>query len=351
MTMNVLTILQLDDVYNLDDAFNSAIAGPMADALESGLKRVWFQTTSEAFATLCQGSVYLVTEEEDIWQGSIWLTNEVNALFRSGAITEIVEVRPADIGQAYDHGGSVYQIPKIPYRGGQPPGAKPPRDASIQIPAGKRPDINSNPTMKKIEALNNLDTTDPADDPPVGQNKSIPATPPPPPGSQILPVPVKARAQPVHPPLAPPQTPVEATKIQGDCVAGTLPKMPPYSGPPTTFLLQSQRPRNTRPRINDAKAKQAATDYCASLASNKVVPEKMAAPARKPGIIKGAAENNGDLALTVLYDVSACPTDNTLAQFCGQDSTWGSYNKDYTLEGGVFRSDCGLWSMAGQKGS
>jgi hypothetical protein len=60
--------------------------------------------------------VYLVTEEEDIWQGSIWLTNEVNALFRSGAITEIVEVRPADIGQAYDHGGSVYQIPKIPYR-------------------------------------------------------------------------------------------------------------------------------------------------------------------------------------------------------------------------------------------
>jgi hypothetical protein len=55
--------------------------------------------------------------------------------------------------------------------GGQPPGAKPPRDASIQIPAGKRPDINSNPTMKKIEALNNLDTTDPADDPPVGQNK------------------------------------------------------------------------------------------------------------------------------------------------------------------------------------
>ncbi|KAJ7863394.1 hypothetical protein B0H13DRAFT_2671453, partial [Mycena leptocephala] len=161
----------LYDVYNLDDAFNSAIAGPMADALESGLKRVWFQTTSEAFATLCQGSVYLVTEEEDIWQGSIWLTNEVNALFRSGAITEIVEVRPADIGQAYDHGGSVYQIPKIPYRGGQPPGAKPPRDASIQIPAGKRPDINNNPTMKKIEALNNLDTTDPADDPPVGQNK------------------------------------------------------------------------------------------------------------------------------------------------------------------------------------
>ncbi|KAJ7102803.1 hypothetical protein C8R44DRAFT_346966 [Mycena epipterygia] len=66
----------LYDVYNLEDAFNSAIAGPMADALESGLKRVWFQTTSEAFATLCQGSVYLVTEAEDIWQGSIWLTNE-----------------------------------------------------------------------------------------------------------------------------------------------------------------------------------------------------------------------------------------------------------------------------------
>jgi hypothetical protein len=67
----------------------------MADALESGLKRVWFQTTSEAFASLCEGTVYLVAEQEEIWRGSIWLTNEVDALFRSGAITEILEVCPS----------------------------------------------------------------------------------------------------------------------------------------------------------------------------------------------------------------------------------------------------------------
>ncbi|KAJ7452281.1 hypothetical protein FB451DRAFT_1409435 [Mycena latifolia] len=132
--------------------------------------------------------------------------------------------------------------------------------------------------------------------------------------------------------------------------------MPPYSGPQPPSCYKANGPGTPDPRINDAKAQQAATDYCASLASNK----------------DRAAENNGDLALTVLYDVSACPTDKststldftkfdaqscfnnfytTLAQFCGQDATWSSYNPDYTLEGGIFRSDCGLWSMAGQAGS
>ncbi|KAJ6575634.1 hypothetical protein DFH09DRAFT_377455, partial [Mycena vulgaris] len=160
-------------------------------------------------------------------------------------------------------------------------------------------------------------------------------------------------------------------QVQGSCVAGTLPKMPPYSGPQPPSCYKANGPGTPDPRINDAKAQQAATDYCASLASNKVVlTADSGGPA--PGIVKGAAENNGDLALTVLYDASACPTDKststldftkfgaqscfnnfytTLAQFCGQDSTWGSYNPDYTLEGGIYRSDCGLWSMAGQAGS
>jgi hypothetical protein len=112
--------------------------------------------------------------------------------------------------------------------------------------------------------------------------------------------------------------------------------MPPYSGPQPPSCYKANGPGTPDPRINDAKAKQAATDYCASLASNKVV-LKDGGSSPKAGIIKGAAENNGDLALTVLYDVSACPTDkststldftkfsadscftnfySTLAQFC-----------------------------------
>ena len=34
-----------------------------------------------------------------------------------------------------------------------------------------------------------------------------------------------------------------------------------------------------------------------------------------------------------------------------QDSTWGDYNKDYTLEGGVVGLDCGLWALTGELGS
>ncbi|KAH8810214.1 hypothetical protein DL96DRAFT_1628005 [Flagelloscypha sp. PMI_526] len=52
----------LYDVFNLEDAFNAAHPGPMSEALEAGLKRAWFQTTSEAYARLCEGTVYLVTD-------------------------------------------------------------------------------------------------------------------------------------------------------------------------------------------------------------------------------------------------------------------------------------------------
>ena len=34
-----------------------------------------------------------------------------------------------------------------------------------------------------------------------------------------------------------------------------------------------------------------------------------------------------------------------------QDSTWGNYDADYTLEGGVVGLNCGLWSLAGEPAS
>ncbi|KAH8827555.1 hypothetical protein DL96DRAFT_1101592 [Flagelloscypha sp. PMI_526] len=128
----------LYDVFDLEAAFNPATAGPMADALESGLKRPWFEATSAGYAHLCEGTVYLVCEEEEIWNQAIWMTHERDALWNSGRITRVVEIRPADIGRVYDGGGSsVSQIPHHPYRGGQPPGATPPRDIdSSEIPAG-----------------------------------------------------------------------------------------------------------------------------------------------------------------------------------------------------------------------
>ena len=34
-----------------------------------------------------------------------------------------------------------------------------------------------------------------------------------------------------------------------------------------------------------------------------------------------------------------------------QDSTWGNYNADYTLEGGVVGLSCAVWSLAGEPAS
>lgn len=116
------------------------------------------------------------------------------------------------------------------------------------------------------------------------------------------------------------------------------------------------------------QASEAATKYCARLVDQGVVLSRSqgASPA---SVVAGAAEKGNDLALSVVFDVSACPADKSIStldfsklgqqdcekdlfgaisQFCQQDSTWGDYDPDYTLEGGVFAIDCGLWGMVGQ---
>jgi hypothetical protein len=68
------------------------------------------------------------------------------------------------------------------------------------------------------------------------------------------------------------------------------------------------------------------------------------------------------MAIAVLFDVSACPADKSrtnldfkalgqqtcvadlfkaISEVCGEDSTWINYNPQFTIEGGVFASDCG----------
>jgi len=89
----------------------------MADALEAGEKRTWFQVTSREYAALCAGTVYLVTEAAPIWSESIWITHELPALRATGLVTQIVEVRPEEIGAAYDTPGQTARdIHHYPYR-------------------------------------------------------------------------------------------------------------------------------------------------------------------------------------------------------------------------------------------
>jgi hypothetical protein len=53
---------------------------------------------------MVQGTVYLVVEEgEDaIGSDSIWRTHELPAIIRSQEVDEILEVRPANIGEALE---------------------------------------------------------------------------------------------------------------------------------------------------------------------------------------------------------------------------------------------------------
>ena len=151
------------------------------------------------------------------------------------------------------------------------------------------------------------------------------------------------------------------------------PNMKDYSGG-TTPPLCTKVDDGDNPflKINDAKAKQGAADYCASLKSSKVVLDAQHTQVGKPGLIHDAAENGGDLAFSVLFDIKGCPPDKKttnidfgamdskecfdnfytyFSQVCVIDSTWGSYNKDYTLMGGTWLNDCGMWGMTGQQKS
>ncbi len=157
-------------------------------------------------------------------------------------------------------------------------------------------------------------------------------------------------------------------QVQGTCLADSLPSAAPYSEYQGPSCDKAAGPGSPNPRINIKQAEDGASKYCAALAQGGVV---LSADHTfpKPFVVPGVAENNHDLALQVLFDVSACPTDKSsstvdfsklsiqlcqadlfsaLSEVCAQDSTWKDYNPQYTLEGGLFGADCALWSMRAQ---
>ncbi len=101
-------------------------------------------------------------------------------------------------------------------------------------------------------------------------------------------------------------------QIQGSCVQGSEPSATPNSGPLGAVCNKVDAPNNDLVRINADQASQAAADYCANLISAGVVLDSTAEPSR-PGIQPGAAENGGELALTVMFDVDSCEP-NTAAK-------------------------------------
>ena len=147
-----------------------------------------------------------------------------------------------------------------------------------------------------------------------------------------------------------------------------LPSPTPYSGTQGPSCDKAAGSGSPNPRINIKQAENGASKYCVALAQSGVVlSADNTSP--KPFVVPGAAENNNDIALLVLFDVSACPTDKSsstvdfsklsvqqcqadlfsaVSEACVQDSTWKDYNPQYTLEGGAFGADCAMWSMVVQ---
>ncbi|KAJ6556359.1 pectate lyase superfamily protein-domain-containing protein [Mycena capillaripes] len=118
----------LYDVYDNARAFTDT-EDPMRSANQGGNRRNWFRVTSAQYARLCEGRLYLIVEEQpaQIWSDSIWVTHEYPAVVETRAVTQIIEIRPSEVGRALEQ-DSIRYIPHYPYRGPQPPGATPPRD-------------------------------------------------------------------------------------------------------------------------------------------------------------------------------------------------------------------------------
>ena len=156
--------------------------------------------------------------------------------------------------------------------------------------------------------------------------------------------------------------------MQGSCIAGTLPSSTPYSGIQGPSCIKADGSPGTRPRLNAKAAQEAASQYCQDLVDGKVVlSDSTANPA--PGILKGKAENGGQMSLTVMYFKNSCPEDHSISKLdfsamgletcfqnfytalegrCSQDSTWQAYDPQWTFEGGVFGNSCGLFSISGE---
>ncbi|KAK7052591.1 glucan 1,3-beta-glucosidase [Favolaschia claudopus] len=123
------------DYHTLYDVYDNAAAftdteDPMRSANVGGNRRNWFRLTSERFALLCEGEVFLIVEEQPatIWPDAIWVTHEEPAILRNGLVTRITEIRPSDIGVALASNNDTRWITPHNYRGHQPPGAIPRRD-------------------------------------------------------------------------------------------------------------------------------------------------------------------------------------------------------------------------------
>ncbi|KAA1108905.1 hypothetical protein PGT21_028646 [Puccinia graminis f. sp. tritici] len=113
------------DAFDMDLAFAGTL---MSAARASGNEQNYFRVTSGAYARLCRGTVWVIVGKGEINPDSIWLTDEYPQLIRPGSgVTAIFEIDPAEVEAARALNDPHRDLHPTPYRGGLPPGTRPPR--------------------------------------------------------------------------------------------------------------------------------------------------------------------------------------------------------------------------------
>ena len=103
-------------------------------------------------------------------------------------------------------------------------------------------------------------------------------------------------------------SPCLGNQIERNCVGASFPSETPYSGIRGPVCQSTKSNSDTCLRVNSDNAKQAAADYCETLAQQSIVLDAQAT-APKPYSVSNAAENAGQVVLCVIFDISGCPTD------------------------------------------
>ena len=104
-------------------------------------------------------------------------------------------------------------------------------------------------------------------------------------------------------------TPVEAAcsgnQIEGSCTMSVLASATPNSGPESPICNKVDSSNEPFLMFNQTQAANGAANYCAELITNNIV-LSASTPIPASGKVENAAENDGYIAFTVLFDVNCC---------------------------------------------
>ncbi|RYP20907.1 hypothetical protein DL765_002557 [Monosporascus sp. GIB2] len=161
----------------------------------------------------------------------------------------------------------------------------------------------------------------------------------------------------------------DGNQVQEDCVGGVLPPVDDYSGPQAPRCMEADGSEGSYPRLNADALREAAAGYFKEVVDSRWL-LKEGAPNPNPAVVTGAAEGGASMALSIMFHKGSCPEDqstsemdfgtlgidkcvgylsDTIGQLCILDESWGNaWNPDFEVMGGVWATDCAMFSIFGQ---